>query len=198
MQVSVKENRQHYLGGSDLVALMGISPYKTRFELLQEKAGLKPIEEVENEYTTYGNTLEPFIRDYINNSFGKNYREDKLEIENDVLPIRCHFDGIYRQSILEIKTTGTLKKTIEDYKGYLVQLLFYMINAKKDKGMLCVYKRDKDFNEVFNSNNLQIFLIDIDNFKNLVWEIETEVERFRNDLKKLKENPFLTEEELGD
>lgn len=198
MQSSVKENRQHYLGGSDLVALLGISPYKTRFELLQEKAGLKPIEEVENEYTTYGNTLEPFIRDYINNSFGKNYREDKLEIENDVLPIRCHFDGIYRQSILEIKTTGTLKKTIEDYKGYLVQLLFYMINAKKDKGMLCVYKRDKDFNEVFNSNNLQIFLIDIDNFKNLVWEIETEVERFRNDLNKLKENPFLTEEELGD
>lgn len=198
MQSSVKENRQHYLGGSDLVSLLGINPYKTRFELLQEKAGLKPIEEVENEYTTYGNTLEPFIRDYINNSFGKNYREDKLEIENDVLPIRCHFDGIYRQSILEIKTTGTLKKTIEDYKGYLVQLLFYMINAKKDKGMLCVYKRDKDFNEVFNSNNLQIFLIDIDNFKNLVWEIETEVERFRNDLKKLKENPFLTEEELGD
>ena len=198
MQSSVKENRQHYLGGSDLVALLGISPYKTRFELLQEKAGLKPIEEVENEYTTYGNALEPLIRDYVNNSFGKNYREDKLEIENDVLPIRCHFDGIYKQSILEIKTTGTLKKTIEDYKGYLVQLLFYMINAKKDKGMLCVYKRDKDFNEVFNSNNLQIFLIDIDNFKNLVWEIETEVERFRNDLKKLKENPFLTEEELGD
>lgn len=198
MQSSVKENRQHYLGGSDLVALLGISPYKTRFELLQEKAGLKPIEEVENEYTTYGNTLEPFIRDYVNENFGKNYREDKLEIENDVLPIRCHFDGIYRQSILEIKTTGTLKKTIEDYKSYLVQLLFYMINAKKDKGMLCVYKRDKDFNEVFNSNNLQIFLIDIDNFKNLVWEIKNEVERFRNDLKKLKENPFLTEEELGD
>lgn len=198
MQSSVKENRQNYLGGSDLVALLGISPYKTRFELLQEKAGLKPIEEVENEYTTYGNTLEPFIRDYINENFGKNYREDKLEIENDVLPIRCHFDGIYKQSILEIKTTGTLKKTIEDYKNYLVQLLFYMMNAKKDKGMLCVYKRDKDFNEVFNSNNLQIFLIDIDNFKNLVWEIENEVERFRNDLKKLKENPFLTEEELGD
>lgn len=198
MQSSVKENRQHYLGGSDLVALLGISPYKTRFELLQEKAGLKPIEDVENEYTTYGNTLEPLIRDYVNNSFGKNFREDKLEIENDILPIRCHFDGIHKQSILEIKTTGTLKKTIEDYKGYLVQLLFYMINAKKDKGMLCVYKRDKDFNEVFNSNNLQIFLIDIDNFKNLVWEIETEVERFRNDLKKLKENPFLTEEELGD
>lgn len=198
MQSSVKENRQNYLGGSDLVALLGISPYKTRFELLQEKAGLKPIEDVENEYTTYGNTLEPLIRNYVNENFGKNYREDKLEIENDVLSIRCHFDGIYRQSILEIKTTGTLKKTIEDYKGYLVQLLFYMINAKKDKGMLCVYKRDKDFNEVFNSNNLQIFLIDIDNFKNLVWEIETEVERFRNDLKKLKENPFLTEEELGD
>lgn len=202
MQVSVKENRQHYLGGSDLVALMGISPYKTRFELLQEKAGLKPIEDVENEYTIYGNTFEPFIRDYINNSFGKNYREDKLEIENEVLPIRCHFDGICRESVLEIKTTGTLKKTIEDYKGYLVQLLFYMMNAKKDKGMLCVYKRNYTknvgFDKDFNSNNLQIFLIDIDNFKNLVWEIETEVERFRNDLKKIKENPFLTEEELGE
>ena len=89
-----------------------------------------------------------------------------------------------------------LKKTIEDYKGYLVQLLFYMINAKKNKGMLCVYKRDKLFDETFNSNNLQVFLIDIDNFKNLVWEIEEEVERFRLDLKKLKENPFLAENEI--
>lgn len=197
MQSSVKEHRENYLGGSDLVALMGISHYKTRFELLQEKAGLKEIETADNEYTDYGNKLEPKIRDYINETFGKRYHEDKLEIDNEVLPIRCHFDGICNESILEIKTTGTLKKTIEDYKGYLVQLLFYMMNAKKDKGMLCVYKRDKTFDETFNSNNLQIFLIDIDNFKNLIWEMQEEIERFKLDLKKIKENPFLTEEELG-
>ncbi len=197
MQSSVKEHRENYLGGSDLVALMGISHYKTRFELLQEKAGLKEIDNVDNEYTIYGNKLEPKIRDYINETFGKRYHEDKLEIDNEVLPIRCHFDGICNESILEIKTTGTLKKTIEDYKGYLVQLLFYMMNAKKDKGMLCVYKRDKTFDETFNSNNLQIFLIDIDNFKNLIWEMQEEIERFKLDLKKIKENPFLTEEELG-
>ena len=197
MQSSVKEHRENYLGGSDLVALMGISHYKTRFELLQEKAGLKEIDNIDNEYTIYGNKLEPKIRDYINETFGKRYHEDKLEIDNEVLPIRCHFDGICNESVLEIKTTGTLKKTIEDYKGYLVQLLFYMMNAKKDKGMLCVYKRDKAFDETFNSNNLQIFLIDIDNFKNLIWEMQEEIERFKLDLKKIKENPFLTEEELG-
>lgn len=196
MQVSVKENRANYLGGSDIATLMGLNPYKTRFELLQEKARIKPIEEVENEYTIYGNKLEPMIRDYINTSFGKCYREDKLEIEDNILPIRCHFDGICKESILEIKTTGVIKKEVEDYKNYLVQLLFYMKNSKRDKGMLCVYHRTKAFIDVFNSNNLQIFLIDIDNFKNEIWEMDNEIERFKLDLVKLKENPFLKEEEL--
>ena len=62
--------------------------------------------------------------------------------------------------------------------------------------MLAVYERPKDFDVNFNPNRLYVYMIDIDNYKELVEEIKKEVERFREDLQKVKDNPFLTEEEL--
>ena len=41
MQKSVKEDREKYIGGSDIPIIMGISPFKSRFDLLLEKAELK-------------------------------------------------------------------------------------------------------------------------------------------------------------
>ena len=86
---AVTVDREKYIGGSDIPIIMGISPFKTRFDLLLEKAGLKENDFTGNEYTEYGNKLEPKIRDFINEN-----REDKFEegkyIEND---IRCHTDG---------------------------------------------------------------------------------------------------------
>ena len=35
---TVRDERWRYIGGSDIPAIMGISPFKTRFQLLQEKA----------------------------------------------------------------------------------------------------------------------------------------------------------------
>ena len=37
---NVTENREKYVGGSDLPALLNISDYKTQFELAKEKAGI--------------------------------------------------------------------------------------------------------------------------------------------------------------
>ena len=47
-------NRDKYIGGSDISAIMGISPFKTRWEVLQEKAGLLESEFTGNKYTEYG------------------------------------------------------------------------------------------------------------------------------------------------
>ena len=63
---NVKVDRDKYIGGSDIPIIMGISQFKTRFELLLEKAGLKENTFDGNEYTEYGNIMEPKIRDYIN------------------------------------------------------------------------------------------------------------------------------------
>lgn len=188
----VKVDRYKYIGGSDIPIIMGISHFKSRYDLLLEKAQLKEDEFDGNEYTEYGNIMEPKIRQYINVFFKRDFKEDKL-IKDDV---RCHFDGIDKDMILEIKTTSQVHENILEYKVYLVQLLFYMMYANKQDGMLCVYARPEDFDESFDSDRLQIFTIKLDDYKELCVEIMESVEQFRIDLKKLKENPFTTEEEL--
>ena len=178
----------------DVPIIMGISPFKTRYELLLEKAEIKEIEQVENAYIDYGNALEPKIRDYINSKYKVSYKEDCL-INND---IRCNVDGIDKNisSILEIKTTSKIHDDIKEYKVYLVQLLFYMMNYKIDNGLLAIYERPQDFNEEFESERLHIYEININDYKDLLEEISEAVDDFRIDLEKIKANPFLTEEDL--
>lgn len=192
MQKSVKEDRDLYIGGSDISAIMGISPFKTRYELLLEKAGLQEDTFEGNEYTEYGNIMEPKIRDYINKTFDKQFVEGK-HINGD---IRCHTDGEDDDCILEIKTTSQIYEKIDDYKNYLVQLLFYMQETKKCFGYLAVYERPDDFDEKFDKGRLHVYRIDIEDYKILLEQINGAVNLFRIDLQKLKENPLLTEEDL--
>ena len=140
-------DRDKYIGGSDIPIIMGISPFKTRFDLLLEKAGLKENNFTGNEYTEYGNILEPKIRNYINftdeiNGYGGGFEEYKT-IKGDV---RCHLDGFNEHEVLEIKTTSQIHEDINDYKTYLVQLLFYMQTVNVEFGLLAVYERPTDFN----------------------------------------------------
>ena len=190
----VKVDREKYIGGSDIPTIMGISRFSSRFDLLLFKAGLKEADFGGNEYTEYGNTMEPKIRQYINTLFKRNFKEDKL-IKDD---IRCHFDGIDDDMILEIKTTSQVHENVSYYTTYLVQLLFYMMNANIENGMLAVYERPSDFDESFDSDRLQIFTITLKQYKTLCEEINEAVEQFRIDLQKIKENPFLTEQDLID
>lgn len=189
---AVTVDREKYIGGSDIPIIMGISSFKSRFDLLLEKAGLKENDFTGNEYTEYGNIMEPKIRAYINETTGRNFVEGK-HIEGDV---RCHTDGEDETSILEIKTTSQIHSTLEEYKVYLVQLLFYMYHTKKEYGMLAVYERPSDFNTEFDKSRLTIYQIGIGSYDDLLEDINNAVDKFRIDLVKVKNNPFITEEEL--
>lgn len=192
MQASVNEDRDKYIGGSDIPIIMGLSPFKTRWELIQEKAGLIKDNFNGNEYTEYGNVMEPKIRDFINLKLKDKFVEGK-HINGCV---RCHTDGENKTTILEIKTTSNVHEDVNDYKIYLVQLLFYMINTDRKKGKLAVYPRPKDFNEEFNKDVLQVFDIKLSDYKELVEDINQAVELFIRDVNRVKDNPFLTEQDL--
>ncbi len=190
-------DRDKYIGGSDIPIIMGISPFKSRFDLLLEKAGLKDNDFTGNEYTEYGSIMEEKIRNYINandevNGYGGGFTEYK-KINGDV---RCHLDGFNEHEVLEIKTTSQIHNDVNDYKVYLVQLLFYMQNVNVEFGMLAVYERPTDFNENFDKNRLTTYSININDYKDLLEQINNAVDQFRFDLAKVKENPFITEHEL--
>ena len=203
MQDTVKQDRERFIGGSDIPVIMNISPFKTRFNLLLEKAGYKRDTFEGNIYTEYGNTLEPKIREYINKDLDVKFIEGKHTREaapDEIIGVRIHTDGERLNNncfeILEIKTTSNIYESLEDYKLYLVQLLFYMINTSARYGRLAVYERPDDLSEDFDPERLQVWAIDIGDYINLVDEIKRSVTLFIEDLKKVYDNPFITEEEL--
>lgn len=193
---NVEKDRELWIGGSEIPTIMGLNPFQKRWDLLQEKAGIKKNDFTGNEYTEYGNILEPQIRNYINFIRNKNFIEGTFTEKHETLGIRCNVDGYNEDTILEIKTTSEIHDDVNDYERYLVQLLYYMEHSHKAHGILAVYERPKDFNTIFDPNRLNLYDIKYDDYTNLVSRINNVVETFIKDVAKLKENPFLTEEEL--
>ena len=189
---TVTYHRERWIGGSDLSAIMGLSPFKTRWDLLQEKAEIKPIEQISNPYIEYGNTLEPLVRDYINEKYCRDF-EPAVKVDGD---LRGNCDGIDEGGLLEIKTTSHVYDTLDGYKGYLVQILFYMKIFNVQHAMLAVYHRNEDFSTEFMPSRLQVIPIDIKDHLDLMDEVEQAIDLFRKDLQELKENPLLCEEDF--
>lgn len=77
MQDSVSIDREKFIGGSDIPIIMELSPFKSRFDLLLEKAGYKHNDFKGNVFTEYGNTMESKIRDHVNNITGEAFLEGK-------------------------------------------------------------------------------------------------------------------------
>lgn len=205
MQESVKQDRNKYIGGSDIPAIMGISPYKSRFALLQEKAGLAVDTFEGNAYTEYGQGMEGKIRDFINKSgmYDEPFIEGKhfadLFIRKEIQPdieTRCHTDGENSNTVLEVKTTSEIYEDVNEYELYLVQLLYYMAIAQKPFGLLAVYERPEDMSEEFTEDRLHLYLICISDYRELNHRIGYEIEKFLEDRRKLIENPFLSEQDL--
>lgn len=204
MQDSVSKDREKYIGGSDIPIIMELSPFKSRFDLLLEKAGLKENDFTGNVFTEYGNKMEGKIRDFINDGMIFDFIEGKhiIDVPAEMtehpngMQIRCHTDGECDDIVLEIKTTAQTFDSLDDYELYLVQILFYMYCTGKSKGLLAVYKRPDDMSEELDEANLQLFTFDINDYDELVNRIIKAVGRFLEDLHKVKSNPMITEEEL--
>ena len=203
MQATVKIDRDKYIGGSDIPIIMNLSPFKSRYDLLLEKAGYKTDHFDGNIFTEYGNELEPKIREYINQDLDIKFAEGKHTREavgDEIIGVRIHTDGERlcdnEYEVLEIKTTSRISDSIVGYKIYLVQLLFYMVNIGARYGRLAVYDRPDDMSSDFDPDRLQLFSIDIGDYSELCDQIGEALERFIEDLAKVKDNPFITEEDL--
>ena len=188
-EFDVSQDRDKYIGGSDIPAILGISKFTTRWQLLLEKAGLEERPFSGNRYTEYGHIIEPQIREHINLIYNTNFQPNRV-INGD---IRYHADGFNGVCVLEVKSTSDIHSTVDGYKVYLVQLLKGMEENHVTEGILAVYHRPEDMNPVFDPERLQIFHVKMDDHKKLLVYINKEIDRFRADLERLKENPLLSE-----
>lgn len=142
-KIDVEKNRNEYIGGSDIPTILGMNSFKSRENLLKEKAGIEINDFKGNEYTEFGNICEPLIRLaflILQNENGKELLECIPETETtsflDGFKLVGHTDGIVKWkdntfSILEIKTHGDNCR-LQNYKA---QLNFYRnLILIKEKG----------------------------------------------------------------
>ena len=194
-------DRHLYIGGSDIPIIMGISPFKTRYQLLLEKAQLVNVEEVNNGNTIDGHINEDLIRDYYNKTIFKNDPLEETQTFSEDKVYRYNADGQNTQIVWECKRVGENTYNAinspkdKECKKYLVQLLKGMELNHKEKGLLTISLRNGNFDES-KVNELKEFEIYINDYKELLGEINEAVNQFRIDLEKIKANPFLTEEDL--
>ena len=191
-EFDVSQDRDKYIGGSDIPAILGISKFTTRWQLLLEKAGLEERNFTGNRYTEYGHIIEPKVRNFINKTENTNFVPNRV-INGD---IRYHSDGFNGECVLEVKSTSDIYSTVDGYKVYLVQLLKGMEENGVEKGILAVYNRPEDLSSVFDSWRLQVFHIKMEDYTNLLVHVDKEIDKFRADLARLKENPLLSEQDF--
>jgi len=195
-QDSVKVDRYKYIGGSDIPAIMEISQFKSRWELLQEKARIKEDDFLGSIYTEYGNTMEPKIREFINVELGHGFIEGRHYDEDRGFRIHTDGEDEVTECVLEIKTTSQIHDRLTDYKAYLVQILFYMSVLHYDNGILAVYERPEDMSEELDPDRLHLYPVFLKEHLGLVKEISDAILRFQADVERLKADPLLTEEDF--
>lgn len=187
---NVKKGREKLVGGSEIPALLGISKYKTQFDLALEKTMIKPSDFTGNEYTEYGNVMEPQIRDYINALNGTFFVPDTKIDRNRGM--RSNTDGYDAENnlILEIKTHG---KSL-DIKPYVAQMQLYMYQFGVEYGWLALYQRPDNFDVEFDAAHLEIKVIERD--QEYIDRILNAIDTFWIRCEYLKENPEMTEKEF--
>lgn len=102
----MSQARSRGVGGSDAAAILGLSPWKTAFEVWQEKLGLskgKP----DNPAMAYGRLIEPVIRQWYSDETGRVVTVPNAPIFHPKYPyILGSLDGIADgERVLEIKTS---------------------------------------------------------------------------------------------
>jgi hypothetical protein len=191
-EFDVSIDRDKYIGGSDIPAILGISKFTTRWQLLLQKAGLEERTFAGNRFTEYGHIIEPQIREYINLVYNTNFIPNRV-INGD---LRLHTDGFDGECVLEVKSTSDIFSSVDGYKVYLVQLVKYMEQNEVENGILAVYERPEDLSREFDAQRLQVFEIRLEDYRQLLDYVNREIDKFRSDLERLKENPLLSESDF--
>ena len=183
--IGTKEQRLKCIGGSEFGAVLGLSPYKKRFELVLEKAGVIVDNFEGNEATRRGEKLEDSVIELFEKTTGLNvaHRQQEFTYQpENCLTLKCHVDGITSNDyVFEAKTTDIKSKTwnngIPAY--YEAQLDFNCYLAKKEKAYIAVGYCNGEKIEKFEFfeyvpklfsmdiiNACQVFTIDVNFYRN--------------------------------
>lgn len=112
-------SRLDSIGGTDVAAILGLSPYKTPFQLWQEKTLRTDFNPTDNVFTHWGRRLEDVIRQEYLDLFEKGmrpltYHKSPVFFSGHLPFLKCNLDGLWAGApdnptriVHEIKTAAT-------------------------------------------------------------------------------------------
>lgn len=143
--IGSKEERRFRIGGSDFGSVLDVNPYKKRFELVLEKAGVIANYFTGNEFTKRGELLEQSVIFNFENQTGLKVTDTQKVFEKQLegcLDMVAHIDGFIRaeNAIFEAKTTDIKSKCWNDGipPYYCAQLEFYCYLSGAKKAYIAV------------------------------------------------------------
>ncbi|MHB1098131.1 MAG: YqaJ viral recombinase family nuclease [Burkholderiales bacterium] len=114
-----KEFRKGGIGGSDAPAIVGLSPYKSAFQLFLEKRGEAPEEEEETLAMELGNILEEPVAQLYAKKTGRQIRRHPTRVSPDHPHMLVNVDRII---VNDVRGPGYLEiKTTNDWSGRGIQ-----------------------------------------------------------------------------
>lgn len=153
------------IGGSDMPIIMGLSSYKTPYQLYLEKTGIDNSEQEMTPPQYWGGQLEGIIRD----EFSKRNNVTVETPETLVCPLtdylRANIDGYIPEwnAVLEIKCASSFMSAQWGEDGsdtiplpYLVQVAHYCLVTKADAAYIAVLIGGNDYREFKYIPNVEL------------------------------------------
>ena len=136
--------RRKYIGASDVAAIMGISPWRTSYDVWAEKTRRLPIQQISNDAMDAGNRLEPKVLDWAEERLGPLNRNQRLHLPAPLGYISAQCDALVNATgnPVEAKTSGIVGPLDREKWGeegsdevpdaYIVQVTVQMLCASRD------------------------------------------------------------------
>jgi len=150
-----RERRKLAIGSSDAAAILGLSPYKTRYDVYAEKTGLLVEEAEAGPAAEAGTMFQDGVLNWAERSLGKLKRDVTIPAP-DGLPIVANVDAIVEAdgSPAEAKTAGLFSPLNEEWgeegtdqvpAPYIVQTHIHMLVTKKSTCHLPAFLAGRGF-----------------------------------------------------
>ena len=128
-----QQTRSRGIGGSDVAPILGLSPWKTAYQVWEEKTGMGQPQE-ETPAMAYGKLMEGTLRQWYSNETGHIVTVPKMGVAHPIYDfLRASLDGITEDGrVLEIKTARFSKDwgepgTDEIPIYYMTQVQHYLM-----------------------------------------------------------------------
>lgn len=140
------QERRNGVCGSDASIILGLNPYRSILHLWKDKTGQLPIEDNGNEYTHFGNVMEPIIKKEFMKRTGLKVRSKNAILQSSTYEfMMADLDGLVKEetgelSVFEAKTASEYKKVVWE-KGvpeeYVAQVQHYLCVTGLKKAYVC-------------------------------------------------------------